>query len=190
MFKNWKKNALEKMDKSRAGGIDRPIQELVSKINNSDNMFTTSSCSGRIIVFSQGDDDTPGKGHCRWHLTSHEKINPEEFKKCVFNLDEPFSIKFEPCILHICCEDLETARNFCEDARAVGYRNSGISMGKPKKNNKPDKITLAVRHTLGLEVPCPDKSLLSEKYLDFLIDECNKKMEENFRHIEKLTSIF
>ena len=40
-----------KQDLSRKGSIDRPIADLVEYINSQDNYYTTSSCSGRILVF-------------------------------------------------------------------------------------------------------------------------------------------
>lgn len=49
-FKQWKKQCLNKLDLSKKGNIDEDIKTLVSFLNNSDNYFTTSSCSGRIIL--------------------------------------------------------------------------------------------------------------------------------------------
>jgi tRNA(Phe) wybutosine-synthesizing methylase Tyw3 len=40
-------------DASRKSSIDVRIREIVDSINDSENYFTTSSCSGRFIVFSQ-----------------------------------------------------------------------------------------------------------------------------------------
>merc|ERR1712071_106114 len=198
MFQNWKKNTLSKMeqgDRSRAGGVDKPIQKMVSAINQHPLMFTTSSCSGRSIVFSTDDKSEKGKGHCTWHYTTHDTVC---LKSVIQAVDEkildkqPFTIKFEPCILHIQVENLDLAREKLESARAVGYRNSGISMGvkNVNKKNKPTKISLAIRHTAGLEVPFPDKSMVNAEYLEFLVNVCNEKMEENIRNIEKLNTVF
>lgn len=52
-FKTIKNNAISKIDLSRKGSIDEPIGELVEFINNCDNFFTTSSCSGRICLFEE-----------------------------------------------------------------------------------------------------------------------------------------
>lgn len=49
-FKQWKKQCLNKMDLSKKGSIDEDINSVVSALNNSDHYFTTSSCSGRIIL--------------------------------------------------------------------------------------------------------------------------------------------
>ena len=40
-------------DASRKSSIDIRIRDIVDSINTSENYFTTSSCSGRFIVFSQ-----------------------------------------------------------------------------------------------------------------------------------------
>ena len=41
------------VDASRKSSIDVHIRKMVDAINDSENYFTTSSCSGRLIVFSQ-----------------------------------------------------------------------------------------------------------------------------------------
>jgi plasmid rolling circle replication initiator protein Rep len=40
-------------DASRKASIDEHISDLVDLINNSENYFTTSSCSGRFLAFAQ-----------------------------------------------------------------------------------------------------------------------------------------
>jgi tRNA wybutosine-synthesizing protein 3 len=40
-------------DASRKSSIDARIRDLIGSINSSENYFTTSSCSGRFIAFSQ-----------------------------------------------------------------------------------------------------------------------------------------
>jgi tRNA(Phe) wybutosine-synthesizing methylase Tyw3 len=40
-------------DASRKSSIDHHIKDLIESINSSENYFTTSSCSGRFLAFSQ-----------------------------------------------------------------------------------------------------------------------------------------
>ena len=40
-------------DASRKASIDFHIRDLIDAINSSENYFTTSSCSGRFLAFSQ-----------------------------------------------------------------------------------------------------------------------------------------
>lgn len=45
--------ASDERDKSRAGGVDAPIAALIDRLNWHPHFFTTSSCSGRISIFSE-----------------------------------------------------------------------------------------------------------------------------------------
>ena len=54
LFHREKERVLRgKDDLSRKGSVDQPIIGLVDHINSLDQYYTTSSCSGRIIVFSE-----------------------------------------------------------------------------------------------------------------------------------------
>lgn len=52
-FEKQKASCLSQVDLSKKGSIDDQIMDLVQYINAKDNYFTTSSCSGRISVFSE-----------------------------------------------------------------------------------------------------------------------------------------
>lgn len=51
-FKNVKKQILDTADLSKKGSIDESIVNLVNYINSHDDYVTTSSCSGRAILFT------------------------------------------------------------------------------------------------------------------------------------------
>lgn len=52
-FNKQKESCLSQVDLSKKGSIDDQIIDLVKYINAQENFFTTSSCSGRISVFSE-----------------------------------------------------------------------------------------------------------------------------------------
>ena len=52
-FNKQKESCLSQADLSKKGSIDDQIIDLVQYINAHENFFTTSSCSGRISVFSE-----------------------------------------------------------------------------------------------------------------------------------------
>lgn len=52
-FQTDKTRILVKVDLSRKGSVDGPIRDLVEYINAQDSFYTTSSCSGRVTVFSE-----------------------------------------------------------------------------------------------------------------------------------------
>ena len=51
-FVEQKAAALRGQDLSRKGSVDEPIRNLVNLINSKSQYFTTSSCSGRILVLA------------------------------------------------------------------------------------------------------------------------------------------
>ena len=53
VFNKQKEQTLSSVDLSRKGSIDEHIVELVDFINTSKEYFTTSSCSGRTIIFEE-----------------------------------------------------------------------------------------------------------------------------------------
>ena len=52
-FQHQKKQILDGIDLSRKGCIDDPIQSLVKFINDEYDFVTTSSCSGRVMLFCE-----------------------------------------------------------------------------------------------------------------------------------------
>lgn len=46
-FEEQKKRALERL---RIRGADEEVEEILERINSLDGFFTTSSCSGRIVL--------------------------------------------------------------------------------------------------------------------------------------------
>ena len=52
-FSSEKARVLSKVDLSRKGGVDEPVAELVSYINSLKDFYTTSSCSGRLVVLQE-----------------------------------------------------------------------------------------------------------------------------------------
>lgn len=49
-FSQWKKQCVNKLDLSKKGSVDEDIEHVVSLINSCEEFFTTSSCSGRVIL--------------------------------------------------------------------------------------------------------------------------------------------
>lgn len=67
-------------DKSRKGSVDAPIAALVQDLNTRSDMYTTSSCSGRISIFGEADEAArvAGKKGGEWLMTSHDMVTAED----------------------------------------------------------------------------------------------------------------
>ncbi|XP_046569613.1 tRNA wybutosine-synthesizing protein 3 homolog [Haliotis rubra] len=180
-FDKQRESCFDGLDLSRKGSIDAPIAHLVKLINEQSNYFTTSSCSGRILMFEQDTGNRVKKKGCKWLFTSHDVVQPEEVVSSLGSLDGDAVFKFEPLVLHVQCRSVEDAQSLHACAVASGFRNSGITIGSR------GKIITAVRSTHSLEVPLSkDRRLMvSHEYLKFLTDCANSKMQENLTRIKR-----
>ncbi|XP_051991043.1 tRNA wybutosine-synthesizing protein 3 homolog [Xyrauchen texanus] len=181
-FQQWKNQCLSKSDFSKKGSVDQDISHIVCCINSHDQYFTTSSCSGRIILID-GVSDCPDvqKQNCSWLFVTHQKCQRKEVVTGLEKSVGEATFKFEPFVLHVQCKHLEDAQLLHTVAINSGFRNSGITVGKK------GKVIMAVRSTHCLEVPLSHrgKVLISDEYLDFLVGVANEKMEENLKRIER-----
>ncbi|KAM8790012.1 tRNA wybutosine-synthesizing protein 3 homolog [Rhynchonycteris naso] len=181
-FSRWKAQCLSKVDLSRKGSVDEDVAELVQLLNGQEQFFTTSSCAGRIILLEgsiSGFDVQ--KQNCCWLLVTHNPCIKDDVIVALRKANGDAVLKFEPLVLHVQCRQLQDAQILHSVAIESGFRNSGITVGKR------GKTMLAVRSTHGLEVPLCHKGklMVTEEYIDFLLNIANQKMEENKKRIER-----
>lgn len=168
MFKKEKQIQLSKPDYSKKGSVDEKIKSLVDAINSKDNYYTTSSCSGRIIIYKE----TEKKKDVEWIFVSHDEISLEDIKE---HMKKGLLFKFEPMILHVACADIKSAQRLVDKAIDAGFKKSGII--------KTDKrILVDIRGTDFISVPIGN---FDDEYLRLLVKESNRKMEKNEDKIKK-----
>ena len=182
-FEKEKKEFLTKKDKSRKGKIDKKIRKLVDKINSLDDFYTTSSCSGRILLLAH--DKSGRKDKIEWLFSNHDKINFNKIKNSLDRLPKnDVWFRLQPAILHVACKNSEKTRKFLNLARDIGFRRSGIiSLGK-------SKLILELISTEKIEtiISKNKKLLIDENYFKILIKEGNKKLERTWKKIDNLYS--
>ncbi|MES1917042.1 MAG: hypothetical protein MHM6MM_008804, partial [Cercozoa sp. M6MM] len=137
-------------DKSPKGSVDVPVIPLLRLINSHADLFSTSSCSGRITLLAR--DSTVHKGG-EWLLSTHDEANVDE---AVRVLDEyvksnpsekmEVSLRFEPFLLSVETRTIEAAAAFLRVAVEAGCRDSGIM-------NVTRRFMVSVRCSLRMEVP-------------------------------------
>ncbi|XP_078075160.1 tRNA wybutosine-synthesizing protein 3 homolog [Mustelus asterias] len=171
-------------DRSRAAGVDSAISGLVDRLNQSDRYCSTSSCSGRVLLLGGSDQVEVQKQNCPWLFVTHQKCRKEDVIAGLQKAQDNAVFKFEPFVLHVQCRKMEDAQLLHSVAINSGFRNSGITVGKK------GKIMMAVRSTHCLEVPLCHQGtvLVSEEYIDYLVQVANQKMEENQKRIERFYS--
>ncbi|CAI5692255.1 tRNA wybutosine-synthesizing protein 3 homolog isoform X1 [Oreochromis niloticus] len=179
-FAQWKKQCLNKVDLSKKGAVDEAIEHVVSLLNSREEFFTTSSCSGRVILIDGAPESSAvQKQNCAWLFVSHHKCTSEDLLSALAGCSGDAVLKFEPFVLHVQCRRLEDAQLMHSVAIDSGFRNSGLTVGKT------GKIITAIRSTHGLEVPLSHDGtlLIPQEYVTYLTQVANQKMEENHRRI-------
>jgi tRNA wybutosine-synthesizing protein 3 len=179
-FLQRKKDVLSKIDKSSIGKWDEKIVSLCNKINSKENYYTTSSCSGRILLMV----DQEKKGEDLFLFVSHDKINFNQLKKALMEAvkkNKKIKFKLEPCILHIACKTLEDAENLFEIGKNAGWKRLGIIGTR-------NGFTFELNSTEKLEFPIIQnkKLLVDEEFLKIALKEANEKLEKCWMKIGKL----
>jgi tRNA wybutosine-synthesizing protein 3 len=175
MFEQRKKDILSKEDKSNIGGWDKHIWELCNKINSLDNYYTTSSCSGRIMIIVDQDKKSPNL----FEFVSHNQI-----KELKIPREGDHKFKQEPPILHIACKDTNSAKIILNKIRDAGWKRAGIiSLGK--------NIIIEVLGTDKIEFPLVKngKLLVDEDFLELVIEKSNKNLQKGWDKINQLVEL-
>ena len=171
-FENQKKVFLKRLDKSKKGSIDKEIITLIKKINKNPNYYTTSSCSGRIVLI------TSGKKPAKWVFLSHKQVTFKQIKSV--NLPKKdIWFKQEPFIIHIACRTIDDAQKLLNKARSVGLKRSGIQSIR--------KNIIEIISTEHLETPIAEKGklLIDDNYLKILVKQANKKLKQTREKIKR-----
>ena len=183
-FENKKKTFLAKSDRSLKGSIDQGIRALVGIINGRKDYFTTSSCSGRLVLIAK--QESGKKDLSQWLFVSHDCIAFPELDRAIKEKlpQEQVWLKKEGAILHVCCRTISHAAALLAAAKGVGFKRSGITAASRR-------IIVEIIDTENMELPVANKGrlLISEDYLKLLVELGNKRRERTIRKIGSLKKI-
>lgn len=177
-----KKAFLERLNRDmRTGYFDLELKNIITLINSFDDMYTTSSCAGRIMVFSSL---RPwDKRSIRIYYKSHIPIDFKILRKIVDeSIDKNLWFTMQPPIFHISCLMVKRAQELLKLARNIGFKHSGIiSFGKVG-------IIVELRGNEHLEFPLKieGKFIVRKNGLKKIINYANKLLIESKKKIFKL----
>lgn len=181
-FQEQKIRQLARKDKSDEGKLDKSISSLCNKINKNPEYYTTSSCSGRIILIKSKETKQPDL----FIFKSHNKIILANLKKVLNNIKTSSLIYFkqEPCILHVAARNMETAQILLDKAKFAGFKRSGIIASRKR-------IILELMSTEHLEFPIVinKKILADNNFLKIITKEANKKLKRTWKKIKNLENL-
>lgn len=183
-FNNSKNVFLRKKDKSNKGSLDERIVNLVNKINIKENYFTTSSCSGRIVLIIDEEKKMPGL----FLFRSHKKISFNELKKELTKINNNKNLvnkiiyfKQEPCLLAVSCKDKNSQQKLFNLARNNGWKKSGIL-----SLDKKFLIELISTENIAFPVSKNNKILVNDNFLKIVVKKANYNLERGWEKIERL----
>lgn len=184
-FDMGKKNALTKDDKSKIGSIDQNIKNIVNLINLKDNFYTTSSCSGRIVLLKEPLNSK--KSRFEWIYVTHDTGCKDALKKTAIALreteeipEEIVRLRSEPFILHVCCKTMKDAEDLLDITFNSGIRRAGIMMVK-----KRIMIEIIGANILDTPISKAGKFYPDDEYLDLLICTAEEKLVKNHKQINR-----
>ncbi len=173
-FENYKKEAMKKLEEAKKEDkVDRPAYSILDVINSKEHYFTTSSCSGRILMLKGGENKKESSFYAKWH----RKVEVEEVKNAIENYKdkEPLWFRVQPFIFHVIARDTNRAFDFVEVARRAGVKRIGVQRIKYA-------YLIELYGTESLAVPLNICNCDLEKLVEF----SNKKMENNEKRLKKL----
>lgn len=170
-------------DRSKKGGVDLEALPLLDAINANSNLYTTSSCAGRIVLFVEPESGKKHEG--QWLYVSHSIADEKDVIEHIKVLpNETVWFRMEGAILHVCARDLDAASKFLELCREAGWKHSGITGTK--------RVMIEATTSERIDVPISKDGALfiEEKFLGFLVREANTKLSKTREKLNRLREKF
>jgi len=165
-----RKEALEKYEKAKKSGeVDKDIISLLDKLNSTPIFYTTSSCSGRIVLITLPEigDKRNAFFLGKWHHAVDSGKVWEALKK--YKEDYLFMLMQSP-VIHIVCKDMESANALIKISLECGFKYTSI------KNIKEEGILVEILSTENLHIPLGKNGKLLVKEIDFFVEMANKML--------------
>jgi len=182
------KLASSEKDRSKKGAVDREIVPLLDAINAQPNLYSTSSCAGRIDLFVEPASGKKQEGE--WLFVSHQEVKEKELLEALQSQLPTLStrssatlwFRMEGAILHVCCRNLDAADSFLKACKAAGWKHSGVTGTSPR-------IMVEATTSERMDVPIAKDGALfvPEKFVSFLVKEANRKLARTREKMARLT---
>ncbi|MGQ4891732.1 MAG: tRNA-wybutosine modification methyltransferase TYW3 [Candidatus Njordarchaeia archaeon] len=177
-FLNRKKQFMEKLQIAKEKNeVDYDIIELLDLINSLPFAYTTSSCSGRIMLIDIPPSEKKFESFrlARWHYV----VDYETFWNTIKNYKPKgvLWLKVDSFIIAFAVNSIEWAAYFLKLARLLGLKYSGIR----SINIKGEYIILDVASTEHVHLPLSDRErglLVDEEYAKYIYNIAISKLKK------------
>ncbi|MGC8982351.1 MAG: tRNA(Phe) 7-((3-amino-3-carboxypropyl)-4-demethylwyosine(37)-N(4))-methyltransferase [Desulfurococcaceae archaeon] len=164
------------------GYFDRDLLPLVVLVNSDAELYTTSSCSGRIVVV---DSEAPWtREETGTVYKSHVPVDPGELR-FMYRLDphRGYWIVVTGPIIHLSALNTKRALEVLKIARHTGFKHSGILHISKSKGVFVELVTGVYVAQL---VRTKSRVLIPEHELEFLVEIVNSVLIEGKKRLQRL----
>jgi tRNA wybutosine-synthesizing protein 3 len=183
IFEGEKKRALERL---RQRGADEEVEELLQKINDLDDFFTTSSCSGRIVLILLPEIGAKREARFigRWHRPVRKADVLAAMDDVGSSVEGDFWLLAQSPIVHVACRSVERATVLLRLAIGSEFKYSGIKAIAKDAG----KVMVEILSTERMDVPLASngRRFYSDEYLDFVIAKADFMLTRGKEKLKQL----
>ena len=188
-FNQYKAKAMEKLEEAKSEDlVDEGVIEVLNAFNSHPDIFTTSSCAGRIQLIVL--PDIGRKDSVELRKKWHRPVEFQEVKNVITNLDVPPNsiviLQGQSPIFHISCRTVELAQKFRGIVHSQGWKYSSLITGNEDKWVVEILSASRIDNLLFRDgvIDPPD-----DERLKFIIEESNKILIKAQSRLEALEYI-
>jgi len=188
-FSQYKSKAMKKLEYALSEGlVDEGVILVLNALNSHPDIFTTSSCAGRLQLIVL--PDIGRKDSVELRKTWHRPVEFQEVKDALDDLDVlPNSIVIlqgQSPIFHVACRTMELAQKFRAIVHSQGWKYSSLITGNEDKWIVEILSANRIDNLLFREgvIDSPD-----DERLKFIIEESNKILIKAQSRLEALEYI-
>ena len=161
--------------------VDNKMLEINRIINDNENLVTTSSCAGRIIII--GKKALREKYNTHFFLKTHDAL---EKKYNIQDLDfkNELWLLYEPPNIHIKCKDLTSAKMLHQFAL-----KAKLSKSKFQSIKKPYVVEILGTGNLQIPIGFDGKLEIDQNYFDKIINVANQILIEEQNRLKSLKEL-
>jgi len=188
-FSEYKAKAMKKLEDALSKGlVDEGVIPVLNAFNSHPDLFTTSSCAGRLQLIVL--PDIGRKDSVELRKTWHKPVEFEEVKEALDNLDTPPNsiviLQGQSPSFHIACRTMELAQKFRGIVHSQGWKYSSLITGNEDKwvveILSANRIDNLLYRDGVIDKP-------SDERLKFIIEESNKILVKAQSRLEALEYI-
>ncbi len=182
-FTDKKERALRLLTSAKKEGkVDLGVEKILDLLNLIPEYYTTSSCSGRVVLLSVPDlgDKKNASFLNKWHVPS---VKIEDLKTSLERYDSKNMVflQMQAPIFHVCCCSVDAADTLVKIGYRAGLKNSSI-----KRFSSPYLVELNGTERMDVPLCAAGKSYWDLAYLEFLCELSTKMLKRSATLLNQL----